>query len=164
MALNLKSEIDRLNNNKEKTKKVATNIDNKLVELGGERAIDLSDVPNKINKMIIDNYKKIAEISTKKSLNMKSNLTNLGYAKNTIAMSLNFKPERIFAHYNDKDYVSFSGNVDSKTNFSPTTQQKGLEVSCYIENVTQNSFDFYIQNNSADAGSYYYITSIIAIG
>lgn len=51
MALNLKNEIDRLNNNKEKTKTVAINIDNRLVELGCERAENLDDVPNKMNKI-----------------------------------------------------------------------------------------------------------------
>ena len=61
--MNLKQEINRTETEKNKTKKVATNIDNKLVELGGEQAIDLSDVPNKIEKTLNNNLIKTATIN-----------------------------------------------------------------------------------------------------
>lgn len=46
--MSLISEINRTETNKNKTKTVANNIDNKLVELGGEQAESLADIPNKI--------------------------------------------------------------------------------------------------------------------
>lgn len=48
----LKSTINNTNTQKENIKTVANNIDNKLVELGGEQIINLADVPNKIEKTI----------------------------------------------------------------------------------------------------------------
>lgn len=96
MVLNLKSEIDRLNNNKEKTKRAATNIDNKLVELGGERATDLADVPNKIGSMIRENYKKIAIIDV-------SGDVSLWTKKETsIKVNVDFTPSRLFIRLQNK--------------------------------------------------------------
>lgn len=60
----LKSTINNTNTQKENIKTVANNIDNKLVELGGEQATDLSDVPNKIQKLI-KQYNKVV-IGSKK--------------------------------------------------------------------------------------------------
>ena len=59
--MDLKNTINNTNTAKEKTKTVATNIDNKLVELGGERAESLADIPNKI-EVVENQYLKIAEI------------------------------------------------------------------------------------------------------
>lgn len=58
--MSLIQEINRTETEKNKTKQVATNIDNKLVELGGEQATNLSDVANKMGAMVTGNYKKIA--------------------------------------------------------------------------------------------------------
>ena len=57
--MSLIQEINRTETEKNKTKQVAINIDNKLVELGGEQAINLADVPNKINGLL-RRYKKTA--------------------------------------------------------------------------------------------------------
>lgn len=60
-ARNLKSTVIETENNKNNLKTVATQIDNKLVELGGEQATDLSDVVNKMQKMS-EEYLKYAYI------------------------------------------------------------------------------------------------------
>ena len=49
--MSLITEINRTETEKEKVKKVATQIDNKLVALGGQQATDLADVPNKMQEM-----------------------------------------------------------------------------------------------------------------
>jgi hypothetical protein len=58
--MSLVTEINRTNTQKENIKKVATQIDDKLVALGGERATDLFDVPNKFKTLTTSSYKKIA--------------------------------------------------------------------------------------------------------
>ena len=49
--MSLTDTINNTNKQKENIKTVANNIDNKLIELGGERATDLADVPNKIQNV-----------------------------------------------------------------------------------------------------------------
>ena len=62
--MSLTDTINNTNKQKENAKTVATQIDNKLVELGGEQAENLSDVANKMEGMV-GQYKKIATLSTK---------------------------------------------------------------------------------------------------
>lgn len=86
--MSLIQEINRTNTAKEKTKTVATNIDSKLVELGGEQAIDLSDVPNKIDALI-PQYSKYAEITV--------NPVTFRYQTTaTIPLNVSFEPKEIF--------------------------------------------------------------------
>lgn len=59
--MSLTDTINNTNTEKKNLKTVANNIDSKLVELGGERATDLADVPNKIEKTINENYIKLAK-------------------------------------------------------------------------------------------------------
>lgn len=66
--MSLVSEINRTETEKNKTKQVAVNIDNKLIELGGEQAIDLNDVPNKINTLF-SKTDKIAVLDINKEVN-----------------------------------------------------------------------------------------------
>lgn len=55
--MDLKSTINNTNTQKENVKKVAINIDNKLVELGGEQATSLADVVNKMGAMVGQYFK-----------------------------------------------------------------------------------------------------------
>ena len=61
--MDLKNTINNTNTHKENIKTVATQIDNKLVELGGEQATDLSDVANKMGAMT-EQYLQYASINT----------------------------------------------------------------------------------------------------
>lgn len=56
--MSLTDTINNTNTEKENLKTVANNIDSKLVELGGEQAINLADVVNKMSAMV-GQYKKI---------------------------------------------------------------------------------------------------------
>lgn len=50
--MSLTDTINNTNAQKENIKTVATQIDNKLVELGGEKATNLSDVVSKMGAMV----------------------------------------------------------------------------------------------------------------
>ena len=98
--MSLISEINRTETEKNKTKQVAVNIDNKLIELGGERATDLADVPNKI-EILTNEYTKYALIKmfkrgtvyTNPKVNNKSNPTII---KINFDKQLEFLPETAY--------------------------------------------------------------------
>ena len=83
----LKSTINNTNTQKENIKTVANNIDNKLVELGGEQAINLADVVNKMGAMV-GQYKKVA--TGTRTVNQRGSDGMFNFPIN-----LNFKPERL---------------------------------------------------------------------
>ena len=90
--MSLITEINRINTNKEKAKTVSVKIDNKLVELGGEQATDLNDVPNKMQKMV-DNYIKYA-LFKNNILTQKTDVYNLKCVTNYYLLEsfpINFK-------------------------------------------------------------------------
>lgn len=85
--MSLTDTINNTNKQKENLKTVANNIDTKLIELGGERATDLADIPNKI-EVVENQYLKIAEIK------------NLRIWINTMPQTitfnkLSFKPKKV---------------------------------------------------------------------
>lgn len=88
--MDLKNTINNTNTQKENIKTVATQIDNKLVELGGEQAKDLSDVANKMQNMV-GQYKKYASgkdiYATAKKNGSQCSLD--------ITLNINFIPKRI---------------------------------------------------------------------
>lgn len=85
--MDLKSTINNTNTQKENIKTVANNIDNKLVELGGERATDLADVVNKMGAMV-GQYKKVATGTRTANQRGSDGMFNF-------QINLNFKPKRL---------------------------------------------------------------------
>ena len=85
--MSLKDTINNTNTQKENIKTVANNIDNKLVELGGQKATNLNDVVNKISTMV-GQYKKVA--TGTKTVNQRGSDGMFNFPIN-----LNFKPERL---------------------------------------------------------------------
>lgn len=85
--MDLKNTINNTNTQKENIKTVANSIDSKLVELGGERATDLADVPNKMGAMV-GQYKKIAMGELNQSAYLSSGI-------NDFEFPINFKASRI---------------------------------------------------------------------
>lgn len=136
--MDLKNTINNTNTQKENIKTVATNIDNKLVELGGERATNLNDVVNKMSAMV-GQYKKIAEGVYNSDLIVKDNdrkegtLINNEYLQfeKKIPLNLNFTPKRIilkFEYMNASEtikpglnYEPYGFSVDSKHNYNIST-------------------------------------------
>lgn len=157
--MSLIQEINRTGTETNKTKQVATNIDNKLVELGGERATDLADVVNKMDTMV-GQYKKIAEGEYNSDLIVRDNdrkegtLINNDYLQfeKKIPLNLNFTPKRIifkFEYMNHSEtieegmYAPYGLSVDSKHNYNISTSA-GIgnlkypirETKVFVKNIT----------------------------
>lgn len=124
--MSLITEINRTETEKNKTKQVAVNIDNKLVELGGERAESLADIPNKI-EVVENQYLKIAEIK-----NLRIWIDKI---PQTITFNeLSFKPKKVMV-------LIFWGSQD----LSGRSEMDWIECSdsnSKIHSLTQNSFVF----------------------
>ena len=130
--MSLITEINRTETNKNKTKQVAINIDNKLVELGGEQAIDLSDVPNKIQEMVKD-YRRVAILQPTQSYTIKWTSINAFTVKSfLIPLNINFTPKFIIAHLTIDDTVYGEGiknvTVFSEKNFKIFNKAENAEV------------------------------------
>lgn len=156
--MDLKNTINNTNTQKENIKTVANNIDNKLVELGGEQAINLADVVNKMSAMV-GQYKKIAEGVYNSDLIVRDNdsqgtLINNEYLQfeKKIPLNLNFTPKRIifkFEYMNHSKtieegmYAPYGLSVDSKHNYNISTSA-GIgnlkypirETKVFVKNIT----------------------------
>lgn len=124
--MSLRGSIDNTNIEKENLKIVANNIDKKLVELGGEQAESLADIPNKI-EVVENQYLKIAEIK-----NLKIWIDTI---PQTITFNeLSFKPKKVMV-------LIFWGRQD----LSGRSEMDWIECSdsnSKIHSLTQNSFVF----------------------
>ena len=143
----LKSTINNTNTQKENIKTVANNIDNKLVELGGEQATDLSDVPNKMQYMI-GQYKHFAQgeytISFIKNDNKCISDGIIVEPNNNKEMELyKFKPDKCVE-------IPLNLNFEPKIVFV-TFDAAGWDNAVYgdIKNIiTVNSEEHYVKDNS----------------
>ncbi len=103
--MSLIQEINRTETNKNKTKTVATQIDNKLTELGGEQAINLNEVAEKI-KLLASNFNKICILEINK--NFKSPVPyqdniNFDFNINLEKINLNLKKVILYLNQNHTD-------------------------------------------------------------
>lgn len=138
--MSLTDTINNTNTQKENIKTVADNIDNKLVELGGERATDLADVVNKMEGMVTTQYVKIAEGVYNSDLGVYDTDRKEGILisneylqfEKKIPLNLNFTPKRIilkFEYMNHSEttikpglnYEPYGLSVDSKHNYNIST-------------------------------------------
>ena len=148
--MSLKDTIDNTNTQKENIKTVANNIDDKLVELGGERATDLVDVPLKIQEMS-KQYSKVAEFEMDKTLKLGVyDHTNQSYAENIIQLNINFIPKRIIVKIYRKNYKNTIRFIDSKFQ---NNKENGLKYSyadirAYITISKNNECILYAQHSS----------------
>ena len=106
--------INRTETEKEKVKKVATQIDNKLVALGGQQATDLADVPNKMQEMT-KQYSKFATGDLDITLDYYASNQNFV----NIDIPVNFDPKIIFIKF------TTLGFVNTKEEFIANTE-KGI--------------------------------------
>lgn len=102
--MNLKQEINRTEAEKNKTKQVAINIDNKLVELGGEQATDLADVPNKMGAMVTEQYRKVAFIDIPQGIEIPNIYNGVAPFTRTINYNISFTPKIVV--FGGTDYMS----------------------------------------------------------
>ena len=109
--MSLTDTINNTNTQKENIKIVATNIDNKLAELGGERATNLNDVPNKMEGMV-GQYKRVAIVNPNTTVfKIPTNPYNL-----KINVNLPFIPSRVFVKIMLRYPSPFSESVDVYSN------------------------------------------------
>ena len=157
--MNLKQEINRTETNKNKTKQVATNIDNKLVELGGERATDLSDVANKMEGMVTGNYKKIATMKPNKTFNTQ---------ELTKGVSLSTQAEFTITDFIIKIGIYFHSDLLATMNIR---KNNVFKFSLLYESNSRTYYDFDVKkvnNNGKNVelivdmskGSWYYDTTV----
>ena len=122
--MSLKDTINSTNVQKENVKTVATNIDNKLVELGGQKATNLNDVVNKMEGMVNTQYVKIAEGTYNSDLKVydedrkEGTLINNEYLQfeKKIPLNLNFTPKRIIFKF---EYMNHSKTIEPGLNYEP---------------------------------------------
>ena len=147
--MSLKDTINNTNTQKENIKTVANNIDNKLIELGGERATNLADVALKIQEMS-KQYSKVAEIEMSKILKLGENdHYNKPYAENIIQLNINFIPKRIIAKIHIKDYKYNIRFIDSKfqNNKENGKNYSYVDIRAYITISKNNEFIIYAQHS-----------------
>lgn len=127
--MSLTDTINNTNTQKENVKTVANNIDNKLVELGGERATNLADVVNKMEGMVTTQYVKIAEGEYKQTITAtdiaQKSGSKLMETEVTIPINLSFNPKRVLL-YCEYFYAKYQGyfikiSLDSKKNYDRKT-------------------------------------------
>ena len=130
--MSLKGTINNTNVQKDKLKIGKRNIDNKLIALGGERAIDLSDVPNKIGAMVKENYKKVIIGTLKTQLGLYQERCMFNIQNN-----LNFTPRVVIVILginwisNSTDFPSFLSIDNRKNNNENTASWRGNGSTIY---------------------------------
>lgn len=157
--MSLASEINRTETEKNKTKTVAMNIDNKLVELGGEQAINLADVPNKIQKMI-GQYKQVAIFSDLKTIQINSSQNSI---RERIAFNLDFYPTKVLFQFKGSWSVRDSCVVFSDFHNNTNNSARFNRISLHIENLHQYGFDIVI-NHTLSGSNTMSVERVIAIG
>ena len=165
--MSLQTEINNTNTQKENIKTVANNIDNKLVELGGEQAIDLSDVPNKMQRTINKNYKKLA----KKDINMTFARTESDDSKVEIVVPLNleFEPEILFMSFSiPYEVCLLQGFIEMRQGLQFEVQPKNYPnwgPSLYVHEMNKNRIVFKLQSGGGwDSRIQIKVEKIMAIG
>lgn len=153
--MDLKNTINNTNKQKENLKIVANKIDNKLMELGGEQATDLSDVPNKMNGMI-SQYKKIAITNMNNPVTF---ATEPQWSTTDIYLYANFHPSEIIVIIGpNKDFHV----CNSKENYSKETSIKMEKDNMYLEDLRNGYVRLHYQNLGSIHSAY--IRKVIAIG
>ena len=154
--MSLTDTINNTNKQKENAKTVATQIDNKLVELGGERATDLFDVPNKMEGMV-GQYKNFAQ-GTYNSYLKGKNIYKPGgpdavFEKTVIMpLNLNFNPKYIFlsAKYIGYDIstaitnvtISNLNNFDKETSIGEEKEREDLKIGrVYVKSISKEKVE-----------------------
>lgn len=167
MALNLKSEIDRLNTNKEKTKKVKENINTKLVEYGSTQANTLAEVPDKLAELA-KKYKKVGILD----LNQKMHFNSNGRQRISFRMNLDFTPKECYIAFSQtlKDLIGSASLVNAGMYLAPGSQKKILlNTRRYWlfsdASITRTKLTFTLDSSLSDITDKEFIfTKIVALG
>ena len=140
--MSLKDKINNTNTQKDKLKRGKGNIDNKLVELGGEKSVNISDVPYKIEKMT-KKYSRLAKSSFVEGINQVSEW----YTKR-VQTSLRFNPQIIFAIVSlenppNEGLANYSFLLTTKSDITAINSNSYIAVN--IKNPSKFGFDVEIK-------------------
>ena len=137
----LKTTISQTENLKNKVKLAKQRINETIVRGGGTTSKSLSEIPNNINKMLRDNYKKVAIIDSTKTIELEGQVVNGKQIR--IPCNFGFLPNMVFIVFTDnintnssnaniinsfwhKDYNSWS---QGKYQLSiPNLDEKGINL------------------------------------
>ena len=124
--------------------------------VGGVQSTSVAEVAENINKMLKDNYKKIAMLNLNRSFYLP---TSSEFYENAINLNLDFIPRRIIAIVkHEKDDIEHA--IDSKYNFSSDTQIHTGKVMIHIDITTKSTLKFVY---FALATGNFFVKEIIAI-
>lgn len=142
--MSLTDTINNTNKQKENVKQVATQIDNKLIELGGERATDLADVVNKMGT-VIGQYKKFAILNPNREFKGNSVSERKTY---TINLNVDFIPKKGFLNfifkptsttgYNNTQHIVEIGNSMCQPGIHYYVEQYKITINAKLTNKTLN--------------------------
>ena len=118
--MSLKDTINNTNTQKDKLKTGKRNIDNKIISIGGEKAINIADVPNKIQQAIDKNWTRIAVVTGQTFTQTKEQ----------------GKPETNPPAVGTKTYSFKFKFKDIKLNFSPKNIKARVKVEFFDRNNT----------------------------
>lgn len=154
----LKTTIAQTENLKNKVKLAKQRINETVVRGGGIASKSLSEIPDNINKMLKDNYKKVAIINITQHIDVPKNTS---FRTTKVNLNLTFQPSMIFvlfensANGRSKDIMSSKEHYNLSTSFSRST------LVMYITSVTKNGFNLNIRDDTQN--SRVEIKQIIAI-
>ena len=110
VAKNIKEAIAETEKNKNNLTTAKTNIDNKLVSLGGQSAINLNDTPNKIEQMVTTQYEKMAIIQP----SWRKKIKEINGRSQTIDFKIPFEYKYIsFEFSSHHNYTNYFGGVSN---------------------------------------------------
>lgn len=144
--MDLIQNIDNTDSKKNNLKKVSKKINNEIFNLTGENIINLSSVPNKLDKAI-KSLVKIAKIELNHKYTMNAGSTK----KISIPINLNFVPRFIYVEVectfsNEIAKHGFCWSKDLQHNQAFTTFGFYGYVEAYIDSVDRSEVSFSAQN------------------
>ena len=164
--MSLTDTINNTNKQKDNLKTVATKIDNKLVELGGERATDLADVANKMEGMITENYKKCAKIVFEKQFN---GIGHDRFSNINIPINLDFEPKEAYMIFEEVSInpqskphgYSYCGGVSS--NMPANWMEDKMTIQAKIVKLSKENMTIAVATYASDVRGIW-INEVILIG
>lgn len=157
--MSLKDNINNTNIQKDKLKIGKRNIDNKIISIGGEKAINIADVPNKIQQAIDRNWTRIAVVTgqtftqTKEQGKPETNPPAVG----TKTYSFKFKFKDIKLNFSPKN-IKASVKVEF---FDLNNTVSGATTSFWFDLNTVNTKQYIVYHNQSS--QYKYQTGILNV-
>ena len=151
--MDLKSTINKTETLLNNVKTVKDQINQIVVRGGGITSKSLSELPNNINKMLKDNYKKTAIIKEAKRL---GKIEAYSESTFTFNFNLNFKFEKIFFTLNAGGACGVCSNNNKEAYINPN-------LSASVLSFTKSSVTVILENTGSYGYESIYLTEIVAI-